>query len=183
MKKISSEELVLILEDHKKWLYSGGGQCANLSDAHLSGANLRGAHLSGANLSGANLSGANLRGANLSVANLRGAYLRGVDLPFYNIPQEGSLIVWKAGVDGTIKLCIPDTAKRTGSLVGRKCRAEYANVLWTSTGGTITGRYNNEVKYTPGERVTPDSYDDDPRVECTHGIHFFLTREEAEAFD
>ena len=34
--------------------------------------------------------------------------------------------------------------------------------------------------YTAGERIYPDSYNDDWRVECTNGIHFFMTREEAE---
>jgi hypothetical protein len=27
--------------------------------------------------------------------------------------------------------------------------------------------------------IKPDSYDPDPRVECSHGIHFFITKEEA----
>jgi len=30
--------------------------------------------------------------------------------------------------------------------------------------------------------VKPDSFDPDPRVECSHGIHFFMTRKEAEAY-
>lgn len=36
--------------------------------------------------------------------------------------------------------------------------------------------------FNAGKIVRPDKYDSDPRVECTHGIHFFLTREEAEAY-
>ena len=34
--------------------------------------------------------------------------------------------------------------------------------------------------YRVGETVRPDSYDDNPLVECTHGIHWFATRAEAE---
>ena len=30
--------------------------------------------------------------------------------------------------------------------------------------------------YRVGETVRPDSYDDNPLVECTHGIHWFATR-------
>lgn len=30
--------------------------------------------------------------------------------------------------------------------------------------------------------VRADKYNDDPRVECTGGIHFFLTRQEAEEY-
>ena len=37
-----------------------------------------------------------------------------------------------------------------------------------------------ETDYIPGQITKPDSYDDDPRIECSHGIHFFLTRKEAE---
>ena len=36
------------------------------------------------------------------------------------------------------------------------------------------------VTYVKGEIVYPDSYDGDRRKECTHGIHFFLDRAEAE---
>ena len=36
--------------------------------------------------------------------------------------------------------------------------------------------------YRVGETVRPDSYDDNPLVECTHGIHWFATRAEAEEY-
>ena len=36
--------------------------------------------------------------------------------------------------------------------------------------------------YEPGKIVYPDKYDPDIRVECTNGIHFFQTYEEAEEF-
>ncbi len=154
---------------------------ANLTEANLTEADLTGASLLRTNLRGANLTEANLRGASLIKTHLRDADLSNAHLSGYNIPQEGDLIVWKAGQEGLIKLCIPNGAKRTGSIIGRKCRAAYAKVLWTSTGKTIHGKYkNNKFKYPPDEMVIPDSYDDDPRIECTHGIHFFLTKEEAE---
>lgn len=44
------------------------------------------------------------------------------------------------------------------------------------------GKHDGKVIYRAGEVVRSDKYDDDPRVECTHGIHFFLTKEEAEAW-
>ena len=159
---------------------------ANLSDAYLSRANLSGAYLSGANLSdanlwGANLSGANLSGANLSRANLSGAKnfekARGLA---YQIPQEGELIVWKAVTGGVCKLLIPADAKRTATPIGRKCRAEFVKVLEAPQDGC--GIHDPRLVYRAGEIIRPDKYDPDPRVECTHGIHFFLTREEAEAY-
>jgi len=161
---------------------------ANLRSANLSGANLRSAYLSGADLSGADLSGADLSGANLrsaylSGADLRSAYLSGANLsgatlPAFQIPQEGELIVYKKTSSGVIKLRVPPEAKRTITLVGRKCRAEFVEVLE----GTGAGLHDSSVIYRPGETVRPDRYDDDIRIECTHGIHFFLTREEAEEY-
>jgi hypothetical protein len=150
---------------------------ANLRDANLYGAKLRDANLYGANLYGANLRGANLRGANLKDANLKDANLYGAYLPDFQIcPEEGSFIGWKKVSGGSIiKLLIPEGAKRTSTPVGRKCRAEYVVVLE----GEGTSMHDGKTTYKAGETVRPDSYDDDIRVECTKGIHFFMTRKEA----
>ena len=192
---MTPDDLRWNLDKHAKWLRGekGGERAnltgANLTEANLTEANLRGAdlrdadlteaNLTEANLRGANLTGANLTGANLTEANLRGADLRGADLPHFQIPQEGELIVWKSVRGGVAKLRVPPEAKRTASLFGRKCRAEYVEVLEV-VGGDGTGLYDSSVVYRAGETVHPDKYDDDIRVECTHGIHFLLTREEAE---
>ncbi len=90
------------------------------------------------------------------------------------------MIVWKAVTGGVCKLRVPPEAKRTATLVGRKCRAEWVEVLEAPKNGT--GLHDPKVVYRAGEIVRPDKYDGDIRVECTHGIHFFLTREEAEAY-
>ncbi len=156
----------------------------NLSGADLSGADLRYADLSGAGLSGADLRYANLSGANLSGADLSGANLSGARLPDFQLcPQEGSFIAFKKLQGGVIaKLGIPKSAARTSSLVGRKCRAEFARVLELSIGTEAFDTYTGNTLYKVGERVYPDSYDADIRVECTHGIHFFITRKEAEQY-
>jgi len=157
---------------------------ANLCYANLRGANLRGAELCDANLCDAELCGADLRDANLCYANLRGANLRDAQgwehlLPIRTIVPEGELIGWKKLSDGTIcKLKIPAEAKRVGGLIGRKCRAEYAIVIE----GSGVSSWDGVTKYAPGETVRPDSFDPDPRIECSRGIHFFITREEAEAY-
>jgi hypothetical protein len=155
---------------------------ANLSGANLSGANLSGAYLRRANLSGANLSGANLRGADLSGADLRGADLSGVTPPDFQIcPEEGDFIGWKKLQGNRIaKLLVPAEAKRTSTLVGRKCRAEFVKVLELSesTYDTHSGR----TLYPQGAMVYPDKYDDDIRIECTNGIHFFITKREVEEY-
>jgi hypothetical protein len=162
---------------------------ANLRDANLTGANLSGANLTGANLSGANLSWANLTDANLSGANLSGAYLRdanltGANLPAFScVPEKGSFTVWKKLVNGVVaELLIPAEAKRTSSIIGRKCRAEFVLVVSLSEGISQVGLRDYLTIYTVGETTHADSYDDDIRVECAHGIHFFITRAEAEAY-
>jgi Family of unknown function (DUF5758)/Pentapeptide repeats (8 copies) len=152
---------------------------AGLSGAGLSRANLSRAGLSGAGLSGADLSRANLSRANLSRANLSGADLSGANLPSFQIcPEEGDFIAWKKVKGGVLKLLIPASAKRTSSLVGRKCRAEFVQVLE----GEGVSNHDGKTVYKPGSVVYPDKYDDDIRVECTSGIHFFMTRKEAEEY-
>ncbi len=174
-------------------LYSANLRSANLSGANLSSANLYGANLRSANLRGANLYGADLRGADLSSADLRGADLRGANLrganlyganmtnaklPHFQI-ASGDITGWKKLANGVVcELLIPAEAKRTASLIGSKCRAEYAVVI-SGSGNSI---HNYEFSYAVGATVTPDKYDDDIRIECTSGIHFFVTREEAEEY-
>jgi hypothetical protein len=129
------------------------------------------------------LSGANLLGANLSGANLTGANLTGANLPHFQIvPEVGAFVGWKKLANGTIaKLEIPADAKRTSSLVGRKCRASKVVVL-EGEGESPTA--TTKLHYAPGMTVEADSYyDDDIRVECSHGIHFFLTKAEAEEWE
>jgi len=172
-------------------LWDADLQETNFYEARLIEANLLGANLEKARLNGADLRIATLRGANLCEADLRGAILRGADLneadltgaklPAFQIPQNGTLRVWKRAESGQlIELEIPAEAQRTATLVGRKCRAEFARVLQVI--GLRGSAHSRGVKYEVGELVYPDSYDPDIRVECTHGIHFFLTREEAKAY-
>ena len=174
---------------------------ANLFEADLRGTDLRGADLRGANLRGADLRGANLRGANLFEADLfeadlreanlfgadlRGADLRGADLPKFCIVPEGTFTAWKKASGKLVQLTIPANAKRTSSLIGRKCRAEfvYTKAIFNLDGSpssllSVQGDYDNSTVYTIGKRTDPDKYCDDIRIECSNGIHFFITREEA----
>ncbi len=139
----------------------------------------------GADLRSADLRSADLRSAVLRSAVLSGAVLSGADLDpagvdAFQIPQEGELIVYKAVRNGIVKLRIPPEAKRTATPIGRKCRAEFAEVIEAPPGAV--DMHTGRLAYVAGETVRPDSYDDDFRVECTHGIHFFLTRKEAEDY-
>ena len=189
MKTITSEDLNRILEDHSKWLKSSGsdGIPADLAMTDLRGANLRGANLRVAYLRGADLSNANLYGADLSNAILRGTY---INMPI-TCPEEGSFIGFKKALDKNneieyiVKLEIPEDALRS-SATTRKCRCSKAKVLSiTNLDGTdadtdvaYSGHDPNFI-YKIGEIVEVADFDTDRWNECSTGIHFFITRQEA----
>ena len=167
---------------------------ANLRGANLRGANLRGADLREANLCGANLYGANLCGANLYGADLREAYLCGADLNgiktnYLTIgihpAPEGKLIGWGKKSKHIVKMEIPEDSPRSCATT-RKFRCHFADVL--EIDGKTTGKIEHSwngidiIVYEVGQRVYSGSWDAHRWNECSHGIHFFLTREEAEAW-
>jgi hypothetical protein len=160
------------------------GPNANLVEANLIKADLSYANLSNADLSNANLSWANLFEANLSKANLAGAIL-----PDFKItPDSGGFTGWKK-VSGNVILELEIIGERNSSLVGRKCRTNKAKVVeaYNPDGSICTEKefrslYDRKFKYFVGETICEPSYDPDIRVECTRGIHFFMTRKEAEGY-
>ena len=171
---------------------------ANLRGANLAHANLRGANLAYADLAYADLAGADLRGVNLRGVNLRDADLAGVDLAgadlagAKNIPDlaaaqscilpEGNLVGWKKCRDNVIvKLLIPQRAKRSCA-TGRKCRAEYVQVLRVYGADAGISTHDEKTVYRKGEMVQCDNWNDDRWTECSGGIHFFITRIEAEKY-
>lgn len=129
-------------------------------------------------------SGADLRGANFSGANLKGSNLSDLQLAQFKICPEGQLIVWKKLSNSMAKLAIPENAKRVNAIGSRKCRADKALVLEiVGFGGAADyDKHTGTLLYRVGEWVFPDKFDDSPFEECSNGIHFFLTREEAEAY-
>ena len=180
---------------------------ANLSYADLRYADLRSANLSYADLRSADLSCADLRSANLNCADLSSADLRYVDLRSANlssanlretknaelalariqfIPTEGQFIGWKkCQGEFIVKLRIPAKAKRSHG-AERKCRcSEAVPVLIVDADGknvkTAKSLHDSEFIYTVGKTAKPDGFDEDRWNVCGQGIHFYLTREEAEA--
>jgi Family of unknown function (DUF5758)/Pentapeptide repeats (8 copies) len=166
---------------------------ANLYGADLGGANLYGADLGGADLGGADLGGADLRRANLGGANLGGADLRRANLGgAKNIPTladaqsvivpEGNIVGWKKCLNNVVvKLLIPQKAKRSNA-TGRKCRAEFVQVLRVFGATEGISQHDSKTVYRKGETVKCDNWNLDRWVECGGGIHFFLTRIEAENY-
>ena len=206
---MTQDEIKTVLDAHVKWTRGEAGSKradlhradlhrADLDGADLHGADLHGATLYGANLHGADLDGANLYGANLDGANLDGATLDGANLDGANlsgannaslhmarlvITPEGEFVAWKkCRNDVLVKLLIPLHAKRSNA-TGRKCRAERALVLEVIGGEHGLSFYDQTTVYRKGELVHCDKWNDNRWCECGGGIHFFLTREEAAAFE
>ena len=166
---------------------------ANLSGANLSGANLFEANLFEANLFEANLFRANLSGADLFEANLSGAnYIEKAKNLFYPIacPEIGAFVGWKkarvktSGHECIVKLEITEDAVRS-SAAGRKCRCSKATVLEIQDlegnvleQAAVSDRDCN-FSYIPGTVVSVLDFDENRWNECSTGIHFYITREEA----
>lgn len=162
MIEMTKEELEKILQEHKLWISNKeGGKYANLRNA--------------------NLSSANLRNANLSNADLRG--VMNIYYPFA-CPEKGSFIGFKKSSNSIVELLIPEDALRS-SATSRKCRCSKAKVLSiTNINGDEIKRedvsdYDNKFVYRVWETVEVEAFDMNRWNECSTGIHFFITREEA----
>ena len=164
MKTYTVDELKIILENHAKWLRGEeGGVRADLHDA-------------------------NLRGANLRNANLRGAKNIPSYLPQLVVcPPTGSFTTFKKGANQTIiELFISKNAKRSNATT-RKCRCNWAKVIaiWDIDGKPINSTYSlhdDKFIYSVGQYVKVDNFDDNRWNECSAGIHFFMSKEEAEKY-
>ena len=206
MKIISAEELKEILDKHKKWLNEeDGGERANLSNADLRYANLSNADLRYADLSNAKLRYANLYNANLNNAGLRYADLSNADLSNADLSnadlsnadldekekiRKGMLLkedfhaYKKCKKNLIVELVIPK-----GSIVfsinNSKCRTNRAKVVSiTDIEGTTNyneaiSQHNDTFIYKVGAELEIEDFDLIYNVECSTGIHFFRTREEA----
>jgi hypothetical protein len=86
--------------------------------------------------------------------------------------------------DYLIKLEICDDSKRS-SATGTKCRCDKAKVLEIRE--VETGEHKDKVvntnytvtTYSVGEMVYADEWNENRCEECSHGIHFFINRQEA----
>ena len=109
-------------------------------------------------------------------------------------PSEGTFVGWKICTNGEIfnpvlvKLIIPEDAERTSGYGERKCRCSKAyvegmyNLNGTPSEATSAIARYTDMVYEVGKWVEPDFYDSDREQVCTHGIHFFMERQEAKNF-
>src|SRR5574344_791217 len=205
MKKIKTEELMEKIAEHQKWLRDETtGKCLDASFLDFSdvnfykidfhGANFRCANFHGVNFTDADFHGANFHGANFCDANFIGANNINEVISFANIantalcmqcPEEGSFIGFKKAAGGIVKLRVTESAKRS-SATTHKCRCSEAEVLeiqnmdgTKSERTAVSSKYDRNFIYSVGEIVSVPDFDDDRWNECTRGIHFFLSRQEA----
>ena len=177
----------------------------NLSNANLKYASFVGSKLNKVNFNGANLRGtifgySELTDVDFTDADLRCADLYGTKITHEQLinvkgindqcPKKGSFIGWKKCIDDSevpyiVKLEIPADAKRSSSTTN-KCRCSHAKVLEIQNiDGTIAdvdkvySWFGKKFEYKVNEMIYPDSFDDRYWVECSHGIHFFINREDA----
>lgn len=98
---------------------------------------------------------------------------------------EGSFIGYKKVRGHIVKLEILSDAKRS-SATTRKCRCSAAKVLSITTldgraDGTqfVSSGRDSDFVYRVGEIVRVDDFDENRWNECSTGVHFFITRDEA----
>jgi len=129
----------------------------------------------------------------LDNADLESADLSGVDpwdvqyLGFKQsqlvCPTSGEFYAWKKCRDNAIvKLLIPADALRS-SATRRKCRASKVQVLEISDDREYAvSMHDKTFRYTIGDVIKVANFDCNRWNECAPGIHFFMTKEEAEKY-
>ena len=179
MKKITKKELKTILEQHELWLDSNEkrGKCADLT-----GADLTYTDLTGVRLFGANLTDADLTGTYLTFADLTDTILDEKEQCRKGIVLTEPMIGYKKSDEGKIiTLEIPIGAK-VFSINGNKRRTNKVNVIDMQGETELSSCYDASFKYHVGDEIEIKDFDERYNVECSTGIHFFLTRKEAEKY-
>lgn len=169
--------------------------CANLEDAYLWGANLVKSRIDHTNLEHACLEAVNLEGAYLGRSNLYYTQLEGANLYNVNLKNnEGKLIKYRKGKiltediigykkcrDNIIVTVLIPRGSIVFSIDGEKCRTNKARVI-AIDGADRAYSFYNKMSYYVGDEFTVYNFNCQYNMECGEGIHFFMTREEAERY-
>lgn len=169
---------------HNTILYGADCLGTEFYGSDMMGADLGFVDLFGASLVNADLLNADLRKAKLwhcdltGTKNLEEAKGSSLALAMCRIVPDGDIVGYKKVRDGSIvTLKIPEWAARTNG-TSRSCRASHAYVL---DGEGVSFR-DEEFVYRPLSWANAFEYDPSP-VDDAPGISFFITREEAEAYE
>jgi len=178
-------------------LCDGNFRGANLSSCDFRWADLDYVHFENAILSNADLrwtknsywarfEGANMEGIEIEGSPIDDEAVEGVKNLFIPMvcPEEGSFIAWKKCRDGKIaKILVPENALRTGGC-RYTCRASEVLILdifdGESTCEEAISIRDENIIYHKGELVKDEEEFDNSLLHNGTGIHFFITRAEAE---
>lgn len=183
------------------WLVDADLRGASFLSCDMTGVDLRGANLQGADFRGSTLRGAKFLGCKVDDKTQFSAFQipqEGALIVWKKVCMYAR--GWYEDYIGDCLLKLKVTGKRTASVVGRKCRAASALVLgaYDLNGKKITAKkriykskHDLDFVYEIGKvarskkdkrvgaEATGKKYDPNPLIECTNGIHFFLTFAEA----
>lgn len=180
-------------------LYEVDFHNSNVENALFDGCPMRGANFKNANLVTASFRYCDMRNCNIEGANLFGAVLEYADLEGIvsdedtqwfrlHCPEKGAFLGYKKCVnDRMVQLLIPADAKRTSATLP-SCRCSKAKVL-TIKSFDFKKNYeeawslvDENFVYRKGQWVEVKNFNEDRWQDSTTGIHFWMTREEAEAY-
>lgn len=178
---------------------------SNLSESIFTGSRFEYVNFDSVNLQKAVLKNCDMRYANFHNADCRGTHFECTIMECSNhegiiiddntknykmhCPETGPFLGYKKCFnDLLVTLLIPADARRVCSTT-RPCRCDKAKVI-NITSMDFKEHYteawslcaSGDFKYTLGEYVFPDSFNPDRWMESTHGIHFWMTPEEAMAY-
>lgn len=163
-------------------------------NCNFSYANLKNVDFTSADLRGCSLAYADISGANMYFSMLEHADLTGIisdeNTQYFKMhcPETGAFLGYKKCFGFRIvQLLIPADARRT-SATNTTCRCDKAKVL-TIKDMETNQDYDEAISYVDqnfiyrrGQWIEAKNFNPDRWVDSTGGIHFFLTRKEAEAY-
>ncbi len=136
-----------------------------------------------------NIEGANLFGAVLEYANLEGI-ISNEDTQWFRLhcPEEGAFLAYKKCVnDRMVQLLVPADAKRTSATLP-PCRCSKAKVLtiksfdYEQNFDEAWSLVDENFVYRKGQWVEVKNFNENRWEDSTTGIHFWMTRAEAQAY-
>ena len=156
---MDKKELDEILKKHRHWLDRGVTDWKSMR-----------ADLYGADLQGVNLCNAHLDDAKGNLIDYRRGKIVTEDIKGYKKCEHGIIVT----------LLIPRGAI-VFSINGNKCRTNKAKVIAIDGADVAYSTYNG-MSYHVGDEFTIYDFNCEYNIECGAGIHFFMTREEAENY-
>lgn len=160
----------------------------------MKGANLKNARMVTASFRYCDMRECNIEGADLFGAVLEFAKLDGIisndDTKWFRLhcPETGAFLAYKKCVnDRMVQLLVPADAKRTSATL-RSCRCNKAKVLtiksfdFKENFDEAWSLVDENFVYKRGEWVEVKDFNEDRWQDSTTGIHFWMTRAEAEAY-